>query len=326
MLYALRKYSEIGTKDELACFLCSVVGDRIMSFEDIGTLCSHVRGDLSLKPDALTDFLSFVRVIDLDAKNRTVSLSRRYIDLLTDSDKVIIAVVSATLEELFLRGIITGEHFAYDSGKNSYTFNNERLALEWSAIRNLLISCDFLRVRVEDSRVVFEVSSIYEEILGRITETHRRRISLENLKARILENEEAGEAAEQYALAYERRRISDPDKAQKIKRISVIDVGAGYDIISFEGSESEEHDRFVEVKAVSRNNGFYWSKNEMESAKLHGAHYHLCLVDLGRIDDCSYEPYTIADPITVVANSEEWLLEPQSFFVCQVFGGSGRFP
>jgi hypothetical protein len=322
MSNALRKCSEIGTKDEVACFLCSIIGGRTISFEDVGILCSHVRGNLSLRPDALTDFLSFARVIDLDAENQMVSLSSRYVDLLNHPDKMIAAVVSATLDELFAGGIITGEHFSYDSRKDSYTFNNEWLALEWSSIRNLLISCDFLRVRVEDSRTVLEVSSAYEEILSKITETHHRKVSLENLKARILENEEAGEIAEQYALAYEKRRIIDLEKAQKIKRISMIDVCAGYDIVSFEGSGSEGYDRLVEVKAVSQNNGFYWSKNEMESARLNGVHYHLCLVDLGRIDDSSYEPYTVADPATVLANSEEWLLEPQSFFVRQVLGGS----
>lgn len=319
MSNALRKYSEIGTKDEVACFLCSIIGSRAISLEDIGTLCSHVRGDLSLKPEALTDFLSFVRIIDLDATNRMVSLPSQYADLADDPEEMIAAVVSATVDELFSRGIITGEHFAYDSARDTYTFNNERLALEWSSVRNLLISCGFLRVRAEDYRTVFEVSSGYEEILGKITQTHRRRISLESLKARILEDEEVGEIAEEYALAYEKERIKDPEKALRIKRISMIDVSAGYDIVSFEGPGSEGYDRLVEVKAVSKNSGFYWSKNEMESARLYGVHYHLCLVDLGKIDDHSYEPYILADPITTVANSEEWLLEPQSFFVRQVF-------
>ncbi|MHB8070600.1 MAG: protein NO VEIN domain-containing protein [Candidatus Cryosericum sp.] len=274
---------------------------------------------MSLEPDVLTDFLSSIRVIDTDATSGMISLSSPYADFIDRPEKMIVAIVSATLDELFSRRIITGEHFAYDASRNSYIFNNECLSLEWSSVRNLLVSCGFLEVRLEGYRPIFGVSTEYEQVLGSVTQAHHRKMTLENLRARVLADEEAGELAEQYVLAYEERRINNPDKASRVKRISMIDVCAGYDIISFEGADSDSYDRFVEVKAVSKNNGFYWSKNELDAARLNGSHYHLCLVDLGKIGDCSYEPYVVTDPATVLTDSEEWLLEPQSYFVQQVF-------
>ena len=65
-----------------------------------------------------------------------------------------------------------------------------------------------------------------------------------------------------FVLCFEKVRIGHP-LCENIKRISEIDVSAGYDIVSFNSSQSQKLDRFIEVKAIS-NNGFYWSKNEFE--------------------------------------------------------------
>ena len=61
--------------------------------------------------------------------------------------------------------------------------------------------------------------------------------------------------------------------AGKVRRISEVDVTAGYDIISYNSIKSKETDRFIEVKARS-SSGFYWSKNEYETAKLKGEPYY----------------------------------------------------
>ena len=101
---------------------------------------------------------------------------------------------------------------------------------------------------------------------------------------------------------------------EKVRRISEIDVAAGYDIVSFDSSQSQELDRFIEVKAVS-NKGFYWSRNEYEMSKLKGDAYYLYLVELGRINQQNYEPQIIQNPAKNVMESQEWFVESQTFFI-----------
>lgn len=101
---------------------------------------------------------------------------------------------------------------------------------------------------------------------------------------------------------------------EKVRRISEIDVAAGYDIVSFDSNQSLEPDRFIEVKAVS-NAGFYWSRNEYEIAKLKGDTYYLYLVDLNRIDEQDYSPQMIQNPAVNVMDTDEWFVESQSYYV-----------
>lgn len=98
---------------------------------------------------------------------------------------------------------------------------------------------------------------------------------------------------------------------------SEIDVTAGYDIVSANSPNSTVANRFIEVKAVSEN-GFYWSKNEYDIAKLLAADYYLYLVDLSKIDDDNYEPDIIHNPVQHIMENNLWLVEPQSYHIQKV--------
>ncbi|MBD5484393.1 MAG: DUF3883 domain-containing protein, partial [Lachnospiraceae bacterium] len=73
-----------------------------------------------------------------------------------------------------------------------------------------------------------------------------------------------GAMAEEFVLNYEHQRITNLELASKIRIISDVDVTAGYDIISFDSNQSTRYDRYIEVKATSKN-GFFWSVNEYET-------------------------------------------------------------
>jgi 16S rRNA (guanine(966)-N(2))-methyltransferase RsmD len=102
-----------------------------------------------------------------------------------------------------------------------------------------------------------------------------------------------------------------------LKRISEIDVSAGYDIVSFDSNKSQEPDRFIEVKAIS-NAGFYWSRNEYEIAKLKGEKYYLYLVELRRVNEPGYTPEMIKDPASNVMGNDGWFVEPESYHIKHV--------
>lgn len=73
----------------------------------------------------------------------------------------------------------------------------------------------------------FYVSPEYETLVASHCVKKRKAMSLEQLKKRLENNELAGEKAELFVLEYERQRLG-PEGGKKVKRISDIDVSAGY--------------------------------------------------------------------------------------------------
>ena len=131
---------------------------------------------------------------------------------------------------------------------------------------------------------------------------------------RLVRDEENGEKAEKLAWQYDKARLMQLGISKDPLSISSIDVTAGYDMVSYESDQSENYDRFIEIKAVSRS-GFFWSKNEYEVAKAKGERYYLYLVELSRIDDPGYAPDMIQNPATSIMEANDWFVEAQSYHI-----------
>ncbi len=101
----------------------------------------------------------------------------------------------------------------------------------------------------------------------------------------------------------------------QIRRISLNDVGAGYDIASFAGSTSLEHDLFIEVKSHGAQKVFHWTRNEIATAREFGESYALYLVDRTRSDVPGYVPHIITGPTPEMFHGPEsgWSVEATSF-------------
>ncbi|HSH92817.1 MAG TPA: DUF3883 domain-containing protein, partial [Roseimicrobium sp.] len=126
--------------------------------------------------------------------------------------------------------------------------------------------------------------------------TPRRSKSAERLEAELAQQAEHGEAAELWVLEFERMRLRDHPFRDQVRRISPINVSAGYDIASFAGLESLRHDLFIEVKSHGTRKAFHWSRNEIETALVFGEEYALYLVDRSRQADPAYAPQIITAP------------------------------
>ncbi len=204
----------------------------------------------------------------------------------------------------------------YDISRQIYTFRNDMFSLRFSKIRDVLISQGFLITTRVGMKTFFSISPLYESLVANFCKSERNKISLERLKKQIDSNNAIGEKAELFVLDYEKKRLGYPN-CDYVKRISEIDVTAGYDIVSFSSQLSKIPDRFIEVKAVSVT-GFYWSNNEYETAKLLGEKYCIYLVSIDRIDDSNYEPEIIINPAEVIINGADWLIEPQSYKIIRI--------
>lgn len=98
--------------------------------------------------------------------------------------------------------------------------------------------------------------------------------------------EKLGHDAELEVLRYETSRLeSHPDLARRIRHVALEDVGAGFDISSFTllANGARFSPRLIEVKAVSSHDfKFFWSRHEIETARVHGSDYFLYLLPVSK--------------------------------------------
>ncbi len=108
-----------------------------------------------------------------------------------------------------------------------------------------------------------------------------------------------GNQAEEFVLELEKLRLKNHPHFDAIKRVSLTNTSAGFDIQSFESNNSTCIDKFIEVKSYTGQAGFYWSINEINFAKKKGAAYCLIIVDSSKIHSDEYEPSEIRNPYMI---------------------------
>ena len=314
MLDALKNLKYLGGKEGLLSFFCDVVGTSQVPISDAEILCSHLYGKQNLSAEEIIRYcstLGWIQVVD-----GIISVSPDIIPLLEDKEKLNDTLIISTIKRLFDENIITSNIFSYDSLRHQYIFKNEFFPLYLSGIRNMLISQGFLIPQRETWGTHFYLAPVYDSFIAKYCKAKRKQVSLEELKRQLEKNELIGEKAELYVLEFEKNRLGAP-LSDKVRRISEVDATAGYDIISYDSIQSIEMDRFIEVKAIS-SSGFYWSKNEYETAKLKGETYYLYLVDLHKINQPDYTPEIIQNPAVTIMESEAWLVEAQSYSIRRI--------
>ena len=311
MLDVLKNLKYHGGKDGLLFFICNVIGTGQIRIKDAEIICARSPGKYYL---SIEDLVSYCRALGwIQISEDVLSVSPDLVLLLNDKEKLNDVLIVSTVNQLFKEALMDARMFYYDSVQCCYAFKNELFPLSLSSLRNVLISQGFLIPSRDIEITRFYISPTYETLIAKHCKSRRKQLSLEQLKRQLEENELAGEKAEVFVFEYERKRLGQP-LSEKVRRISEIDVTAGYDIVSFDSNQSSEPDRFIEVKAVS-NAGFYWSRNEYEIAKLKGATYYLYLVNLNRINEQDYSPQMIQNPAINIMDTDEWFVESQSYYV-----------
>ena len=146
-------------------------------------------------------------------------------------------------------------------------------------------------------------------------ELPRRAKSAEKLAAELERQALHGAATEEWVIEFERRRLRLHPMREQIRRISMDDVAAGFDILSFTSSASLQHDLFIEVKSHGATKLFHWSRNEIATAREFGESYALYLVDRNRCTDPEYVPQVITGPSPEMFSSSEsgWKVEATSY-------------
>ena len=314
MLDELKNLDYHGGKDGLLFFICDVIGRNEITIRDARIICAHAPQKRNL---TVEDLIRYCLAFGWITKEEDIiSLSSSIAECVSDYDLLNKELIRSTVEQLFKYEIFDSSLFSYDAIQDGYSFKNELLPLAYSAIRNVLISQGFLIVKRFEQGTKFYVAAEYDSVVAIQCNRKRKLLSLNQLKKQLEDNELAGEKAELFVLSFEKDRIGSP-LCDGVKRISEIDVSAGYDIVSFCSCNSKEPDRFIEVKAVS-NSGFFWSKNEFDIARLKGEMYYLYLVELSRVSEPGYTPEIIRDPASNIMRSDDWFAEAQSYHIKHV--------
>lgn len=141
-------------------------------------------------------------------------------------------------------------------------------------------------------------------------------LSIKKLREILDKKIEVGNIAEDLIVLYERMRLESIgaiEEAKLVKKISNLNVSAGYDILSFDAKSSDlNYDRFIEAKGSSNNLiSFEWSNNEMRKAKNLGQKYWIYF--LGGVDDkkksSEEKPFLIQDPFKTIFGNPDFELE-----------------
>lgn len=164
----------------------------------------------------------------------------------------------------------------------------------------------------------YSINPIFFETLFPLSERLKSNRTMTLERFSLLQDQLAkyGQEAEDFVIAYEKRRLNKDD----IIHVSIIDVSAWFDVLSYDTVNSWEHDRLIEVKSFSSFERFHWSANEIRVAKMQGCRYCLYLVDRDRMHLPDYEPIIIGNAYAEIFKSNDnlWFRKPDGFIVQKI--------
>lgn len=303
----LRQHNSIGNAEGINKFLCLVFDDKVSAVETL----NH-----SFRYHSLSQFNCYLALLLFQELN-LIKIKKGQIFLTENgnemanlpmeqrNDKISAAILDLLLHEK----LINCDRITVDSVTGNLKIPINAFSLSAAVYRNYLYSCGcFFK---NNSFFVFTSDKLREQVEEKIAHENRK-ISQEELLAKLQRQQEDGEKGEAYVVEYEKRRLKRENLSPK--RISTIDAGAGYDILSYQDSDSMQYDRYIEVKSFRGNPHFYWSSNEKSVAEALGDNYFLYLVDLDSLEKnaTAYVPFVISNPAEELLGSQ-WLIEPNSY-------------
>lgn len=307
----LRRYSSIGNEPGILLLCEKIFTGNVEDVSSIKTACSFINGvEINVKCGlmALED-LHLIQLKGNECKTTELVYNRNR------KNKFIIELCTHCLKVLVNEDLIDRDQIKYDEGTDLFYIPRFAFKIECSVYRNMLITFSAMGAKGPQ----FVVSSNYEPLFTNIVNAKRKTTTQEELLKQLEHERIMGEEGEQFVLSYERNRCPFPQsKLNKIKQISLVDVSAGYDIISFENEISNDR-RYIEVKTYEGKPHFNWSANEVNSSKLRQDSYYIYLVDYSKIKMPGYQPYIIQNPYKEVKDNDKWKMTPSSYLVEPTF-------
>ena len=310
----ITRYDSLGSFDEVLYVLSNILSSKKHSVKDIE---NYFRGGgIFSRPLPILGIIELLHLMELIFQDEgKIALSEKGRRLLEDNagtvdiKKAFIKILLEKIkEDSELLDFISFDSISYDAHYDSYAIRNSKIPLKYSALKNFLIHLGFFRFSELSKNVLIVDNGLMEKFSEEIKLIHNKK-TLIQLKNNLERMQQLGGIAEDFILKLEKERLSGHPHSDKVRKISEIDVAAGYDIVSYEDKSSSVHDKFIEVKSYDGTTNFFWSKNEIDVAKQKGDFYYLYLVDRSKIDSKSYLPIIIRNPFqNVFSNNQDWVI------------------
>ncbi len=325
MLNDLLSVKKTASLDELLYLLSNVLScDTPMPIGEVRALCASHTFRFAMAFSETIKLLETCSIIKQSDKDIYLDCEGNKREDLVNPTILCRKIVDSIIHTL-VKGKVVAELFNhktinYDVNSNSIAFNLNMVAPKMGGVKQILINLGFLipQERVFGLALVsHEHHKFFEDrIIPLIDNEEYLRssgLSQETLKKIIANQEAGGELAEEWVVKFEQERLQNHSLVKTIRRISLLDVAAGFDVVSFNDEASMKINRLIEVKSYAGKLQFYWTKNEIKTAQLRGDKYFLYLVDRSKMDEKDYEPEVIQNPFERVYMNEDWEREVQVY-------------
>ena len=310
MIDTILEITNLGNATQIQYILDLLKKDSF-TIDGLKTACISNQYDFVHSFKGIMLLLEWLRIIQIN--NNFASLNRS-IEFVKDghiSNQFFLLLFGQLLKDNVLSAFLNQFNVSYDDKEELIVINNDLIDFKFSQFRNILINLNFF---IPDKLVKnqFIVNKDYKKlflgiIIPLIESSSHRKMTLEKLKKQQDIQGQIGKDMEEFILGYEKNRLKGHINVDNIRIISTDNINAGYDIQSYQDIHSIIINRFIEVKSFSDNEGFYWSKNEIDISKIKEDQYYLYLVDRDKIGKKGYEPIVIQNPYrNILLNEKEW--------------------
>ncbi len=270
--------------------------------------------------DSVLNYCKYAGLVQIKGKNVTIStLGQKFLN----ANKERYFEINEAQKQLVTERIIFLGPWSNHARElfNSFSLNQLTEAYELSMgdsslSKNQSASIHFFKHLgiLQEGKFVIQVEKKYSELVYQLT-ADGKVMSEQQLEKILMENRKLGARAENVVVEFEKKRLrklGKPMQAELVKRISTINVAAGYDIESFDGTTDDIFpNRFIEVKATTGDLlHFYWSINEMNVAKKKKNRYWIYMMTNFKEDN----PY---DTVPILIQNPEYSIPKRSYLTME---------
>ncbi|MEG9861858.1 MAG: DUF3883 domain-containing protein [Parvularculales bacterium] len=209
-----------------------------------------------------------------------------------------------------------------------FSLNHNRATYELSIVDKPLTTTHetivhffiFLGLLYQKDNHLIVVNKKYARLVYELT-ADRKAVTEQQLERNLMENKKLGAQAEVAVVQFEKERLiklGNKMQAELVRRISIINEAAGYDVESFDGdSDNIFANRLIEVKASREDKvRFYWTKNERNVAEAKGDTYWIYMLKNFEEGCSNISPIMIQNPNHLIEQQNEYFsMEPCKFLI-----------
>lgn len=321
MLKDLKKYENLGTPNYFYQLSKQISQDENnWTISNLNELFANQIIDGRMDFNGSLLFAISVELI-INDKDNFFSLNPIFEDCLV-SDKYL---QNKLLEQIFIflcntpefHEIFNSKYISYDVIYNKIQITNSAFKFKYANFKQLLIDFNFIMPHPDKHIKQYIIEGKYKKLFDKhiLPSIKKEMFGIDELKKQIERNNIYGEEAELFVLEFEKNRLDGHTKIEKIEKISDYHVNAGYDIVSFEDTDSNILNRFIEVKSFNGSESFFWSRNEINVAKLKEDEYFLYLIDRSKMNNKGYIPTIIQNPYVNVLNKDLWQKRIEKYYI-----------